>query len=908
MAWRGVLLGLYICFTWDQHVTCLTCDDGYIPRDNNTCVDKDKCHEGPCGPNATCRNTIGGFICSCFRGFVPTYNQPVNNRTTSFCVDKDECRDGPCGPHEACINTFGSFQCSCLKGYHQISNQLENRTVSFCVDINECDSSPCGPMAACHNTLGSFYCSCSKGFDGDCKLANSSKLCCRDKDECQSDPCGDNAVCHNTAGSFYCKCGKGFYTAEHSFTDPQESQCKDYDECYTSPTICGSNASCYNTEGSFHCLCDNGFAQQSGKRNFTGYGGRCKDVNECLLNPCGANASCNNTVGSYTCVCNLGYISSSGGSRRNPGDVCVKFDCPSPVSTKCPAVPKEVGPVQTGGSGVESAGVTDDPFCSIMGSLQQHSVCERLQSEEDFDLEQHFQSISSFTARLMGNGSLLGNMDRGKQQEALALSLQTVESSVMAMVFTLASEEKKNMSFGNIEVDMEVLRDGNVSAAETAMLSANGNRMEVPWRAVSQGADPGRVGVALIAMSHVASVMNDSLDGEGRLLLNSDVLTAAATRGGARPLVEPLSLTFHNDKTKKPRVEVVCVALNHTRAGSHWSRQGCRLMKTNSTHTVCQCSRLTSFAVLMALYETQDPWHLRNLSLISYIGISISLVCLFISFVTFLACQAIQGTRTTIHAHLCLCLFLAELLFLVGISQTSNKVLCAVVAGFLHYFFLTVFAWMSLEGAQLYLMVVKVFNAGCLRKRHMLPVGYGLPLLIVGISAAVYRQGYGTPKHCWLSLDKHFLWSFLGPVCTIILINIVFYCITLVKLAKRMSTLKKDKTPLKKIRSFTLAAIAQLFLLGCTWIFGIFHFREETIAMAYIFTVINSFQGMFIFILHCLLNKQVREEYWTFLTGILGLKGPQYSEFPVSSSVPLCSLQQRHPSIKQKSSSSFALE
>ena len=37
--------------------------------------------------------------------------------------------------------------------------------------------------------------------------------------------------------------------------------------------------------------------------------------------------------------------------------------------------------------------------------------------------------------------------------------------------------------------------------------------------------------------------------------------------------------------------------------------------------------------------------------------------------------------------------------------------LCAIVAGVLHYFFLTSFAWMCLEGVQLYVMLVEVFEA-----------------------------------------------------------------------------------------------------------------------------------------------------------------------------------------------------
>ncbi|XP_072925037.1 adhesion G protein-coupled receptor E3-like [Hemitrygon akajei] len=866
MAYGWFFLVLYVGSTWNQYVTCLKCPQGYTLHENGT------------------------------------------------CVDEDECLAIPCGPFEVCKNTEGSFRCNCNEGFDVVSDQkINNETVTFCVDANECLSSPCGPNAACHNTQGSFYCTCSKGFysnSGNYKFAGFTESYCRDKDECLSNPCGDNAVCHNTNGSFYCVCDKGFYSesGDHEFTDQSQSICKDYNECYTSPTICGKHANCYNAKGSFYCLCQKGFVQPSGERNFTGYGSRCEDVDECHLKPCGSNATCYNTAGSYTCICNPGFISSSGGSRLQHGDVCIEFDCPDAVAHKCSPVTVNMGSVEVGDSRPDTRQEAVNPVCRIINILHNHNVCEMLHNNESFDPEQHLQSISKITNQLLGNSSLLEKMESRAQQEMLALSLQLLEKSVMAVVFTLMDHEKRNMSFGNIEVEMEVLRNRNVSAAETVTLSAKGNQLDIHWQSVTDRGDPDVVGVALIAFSQMDVVLNSSVNHGEELLLNSHVLTATSTHQSNQALDQPINITFQNKKAKKPQVQVLCIALNHTVGRSHWSHQDCALLKANTTHTICQCKHLTSFAVLMALYETEDPWHLLNLNLISYIGISISLVCLFISFVTFLVCRAIQGTRTTIHTHLCLCLFLAELLFLIGISQTSNKVVCAVIAGFLHYFFLTVFAWMCLEGIQLYLMVVKVFHTGCLGKRHMFPVGYGLPLLIVGISAAVFRKGYGTPKYCWLSLEKHFLWSFLGPVCAIILINIVFYCITLGKLAKRMSTLKKNKPALKKIRSFTLAAFAQLILLGCTWIFGIFHFRKETIAMAYIFAIINSFQGMFIFILHCLLNKQVREEYRKCFNGNLSLTGPWYSEFAASSTLPMTSLQQRHLSAKQKPNNNLATE
>lgn len=55
-----------------------------------------------------------------------------------------------------------------------------------------------------------------------------------------------------------------------------------------------------------------------------------------------------------------------------------------------------------------------------------------------------------------------------------------------------------------------------------------------------------------------------------------------------------------------------------------------------------------------------------------------------------------------------------------------------------------------------------------------------------------------------------------------------------------------------------IGAIALLCLLGLTWAFGLMYVNESTVVMAYLFTIFNSLQGMFIFIFHCVLQKKVR--------------------------------------------------
>ncbi|KAL4827472.1 hypothetical protein H8958_000548 [Nasalis larvatus] len=143
--------------------------------------------------------------------------------------------------------------------------------------------------------------------------------------------------------------------------------------------------------------------------------------------------------------------------------------------------------------------------------------------------------------------------------------------------------------------------------------------------------------------------------------------------------------------------------------------------------------------------QEEDP----VLTIITYVGLSLSLLCLLVAALTFLLCKAIQNTSTSLHLQLSICLFLAHLLFLVGIDQTESKVLCAIIAGALHYLYLAASTWMLLEGLHLFLTarnltVVNYSSINRLMKWIMFPVGYGVPTVIVAISAASRPHLYGT--------------------------------------------------------------------------------------------------------------------------------------------------------------------
>ncbi|XP_067106412.1 adhesion G protein-coupled receptor L3 [Osmerus mordax] len=114
---------------------------------------------------------------------------------------------------------------------------------------------------------------------------------------------------------------------------------------------------------------------------------------------------------------------------------------------------------------------------------------------------------------------------------------------------------------------------------------------------------------------------------------------------------------------------------------------------------------------------------------------------------------------------------------------------------------------------------------------------------------------------CWLRLDTYFIWSFIGPATLIIMLNVIFLGIALYKMFHHTAILKPDSGCLDNIKSWVIGAIALLCLLGLTWAFGLMYINESTVIMAYLFTIFNSLQGMFIFIFHCILQKKVRKEY-----------------------------------------------
>ncbi|XP_055555947.1 adhesion G protein-coupled receptor E3 isoform X2 [Falco cherrug] len=440
------------------------------------------------------------------------------------------------------------------------------------------------------------------------------------------------------------------------------------------------------------------------------------------------------------------------------------------------------------------------------------------------------------------------------------LLLQSTEALVLQAALQRPGSGPQRFNTSTMEAAVEVVHSDGCPQT-TLMLVVSEESLTISCQEVVSDAQAGKHAVAFIVYKEVEKLLGGTTElRQGRL--NSRVV--GGTMGTPNITFEvAFNITLQHHTAPQAGEEPHCMSWQKLGTENHWTPSGCTRIGGDNLRSVCACTHFSTFAILMAIHPVTESYALL---VVTYVGMSVSLVCLFLAIITFLLCRSLWSISITLHLHLSICLFAADLLFLVAVPHTTNQLTCAITAGFLHYLFLACFAWMFLEGLHLFLTirnltVLNYTSASRFRKRYIYPAGYGTPAIVVAISAAVHPGGYGTEHYCWLSMKGGFIWSFLGPVCVIILVNLLFFLTTLWILRDKLSSLNADVTALKSTRLMTFKALAQICILGCTWGLGLLQAQGDNIVVAFIFTIVNSLQGAFIFLVHCVLNRQVTEQY-----------------------------------------------
>ncbi|XP_045931583.1 adhesion G protein-coupled receptor E1-like [Micropterus dolomieu] len=766
---------------------------------------------------------MGSYLCTCLTGFKAT--DPVLPLGTSNpCKDTDECLDNICGDHGTCLNNPGSYACECYKGYHIVSE-----SIPVCQDIDECfNSTVCGPDSVCTNTPGTYTCACQVGYSPTIPTKEPSKTnICIDVDECVQDAtvCGPHANCTNSVGSYICSCFPGY----HQLNKPDVMAsvavlCTDIDECSETPGICGKQTVCTNLPGTFYCSCPDGSFPSTGILWKIGvsFCQNVQDVLDAIVPPKGQTKE-------RAFLDNLDQQ-----LKNNPGVF------------------------------LPEATVTN----SFSASMQVSGVGPQ---------------VKSITVSSGGDG------------ETGSVILGISDLLVSALVPTTYNQINKAVHTSTVDLSLRAI--GPESHDDKIVsLSAKGQTMEINLEALAS-TNNGSAAAAFMTLDGMESLLSHQyFKTENQTEMYSDVFTAILPTINNINLIEPVNFTIQHKKKVPQSGIVTCVYWENKsknnkegqgdaggREGEtmRWSIDGCWVAYSDENYTVCSCSHLSTFALIMQIGE--PPPDNSFLDWLNRMCVIVGLFFFALAILTFLLCSWNPKINNTARLHLCLNLSLSQLLLLWNDRYVENERSCKVMAGLLHFLVVASFVWMQLEALQLYLLVrrlskVQVIQRDGLPRPVLYLIGYGVPFVIVGVSALVYSHGYGATEAgvCWLSTQRNFNWALTGPVIFILGANWILFCATLWSLRPTLANMKSDVSQSKDTRLIVFKILAQFVILGCTWILGLY---QTNLFFQVLFIFLNSQQGTFLFIVHCLLNMEVREAYIRWMTCSCG-KNSSLKEAP----------------------------
>jgi hypothetical protein len=265
---------------------------------------------------------------------------------------------------------------------------------------------------------------------------------------------------------------------------------------------------------------------------------------------------------------------------------------------------------------------------------------------------------------------------------------------------------------------------------------------------------------------------------------------------------------------------------------------------------------------------------------------------------------------------------------------------CYVIGAFIHYFYLSFFAWSLIMAYDLYKMFKMLLNKSSSIKddddtqifiRYSI-VAWAIPFLIVFILfssqfVSTFRTAYAYGT-CFISNQIDILVYFILPISLILLTNAYFLFVSIrsIRSVDSLSNkyLRRDcsnenstsqshdgnvnnKSLMSRIRQLKLTNKKQtiksscdkkrtwlflkLFILtGMSWMFGIVNSFTQSTLIWYMYIVLNSFQGLFIFFAFAF-NSQTKRElrnslFYSQISKLFSLGNKSAKSTSTSSSLP----------------------
>ena len=381
------------------------------------------------------------------------------------------------------------------------------------------------------------------------------------------------------------------------------------------------------------------------------------------------------------------------------------------------------------------------------------------------------------------------------------------------------------------------------------------------------------------------------------------IMTLNITQNGipVKEVDADMALPIDLKPEKNTYYRPICVHVNDQNSGSPQIQQEVNDTTPGDSVKVVNCHvrRSASFLVLVGINDLAEQSIVLNI--ISYVGCSLSTICLTISISIYIlfGYKLLKKIYHFVHFNLAVSLLITYLVFLVGLELPYVNVLeyipCKAVSALMQYILLAMFLWMLMEGVVVFIMIYFPFRR--FTKRYFAAffcISWISPLLYV-LAVSPWFHPYlisppyfgstqytntsnstnssslnnatvpvnPTPGFCWIHNDEDtkLIFAITVPIVLIILINILIFvivsirCILLIRQQKSVHLLARSQK--LGLRLFRLSLV--LFpVLGFGWTFGLFAIISHVAIFAWIFTILGSGQGVLILFFVILIRKDIR--------------------------------------------------
>ncbi|CAG9854873.1 unnamed protein product [Phyllotreta striolata] len=254
---------------------------------------------------------------------------------------------------------------------------------------------------------------------------------------------------------------------------------------------------------------------------------------------------------------------------------------------------------------------------------------------------------------------------------------------------------------------------------------------------------------------------------------------------------------------------------------------------------------------------------------LTVIGYAISTTALVISLIIFFSFRSLKCTRIRIHTQLFISFVLNNITWILWYEEVipylevtlMNPLWCQLLHVIREYFMIANYMWMFCEGLHLHLALVVVFVREERTIKWFYGLGWGLPVLIVGVHNLVRYFYTKDTNKCWMDESPFSHWFLSIPVliilgvCTAFLLNVLRVILTI------MRPNSSNPAPVG-IRRAVRAALILIPLFGIQYILlPIVPEPGHPLYRSYMWLtlIIVPFQGLCCACLFCFANHDVRQ-------------------------------------------------